>query len=107
MLNKKTLNEFNKLGYTIHVSYSNTQYLDADVDLNSLNNAENTDEVAFTNEDVNETSFNCDSEEYSIYKNEPQSNAPIKQICIADGLLFDDLEHWINKLVTSPEATEA
>lgn len=101
MLDKQTLEKFNQLGYTISVSYTNTAYMEANVDPASLKGAEDTDDLDFTNDEEESTEFDSGSENFSIWT-KPDKKGYAE--CVADSLLeYDDLEEAIKNIVAKHE----
>lgn len=91
------IKEFAKKGYTVQVTYTNTQYMQADVNLNSidLSNYEtryDTD-LEFNNEDVIETMYDDFSSTYSVTN--PQNEV------IANDLEYSQLLNFIDQLKNS------
>lgn len=85
------LTEFQQAGYQIQVNYDNTQFMQADVPIAQLAKVDDIDDLDYENDDILETSYNFDSEQFSIYDKDGN--------CVADGLhTMDDLNEAIAKL---------
>ena len=101
MLDKQTLEKFNQLGYTIFVSYTNTAYMEAKVDLASLKNAEDTDDLEFINDEEESTEFDAGSENFFIWT-KPNQNGYAE--CVAEYITdYEDLEEAIENIVADHE----
>lgn len=101
MLDKQTLEKFNQLDYTISVSYTNTAYMEANVDPASLKDAETTDDLDFINDEEESTEFDAGSENFSIWI-KPNQNGYAE--CVTDGITnYEDLEAVIENIVANHE----
>lgn len=85
------LTEFQEAGYQIQVNYDNTQFMQADVPVAQLANANDANDLAYENDEVLETSYDSGSEQFSIY--DKAGN------CLADNLFtIENLKEAIVKL---------
>ena len=85
------LTEFQQAGYQIQVNYDNTQFMQADVPVAQLVNANDTDDLGYENDEVLETSYDSGSEQFSIYDKDGN--------CLADSLFtVENLKEAIIKL---------
>lgn len=92
-----TLTKFKEAGYQIQVNYDKTQFRQADVPVEQLSNVDDVSDLNYENDDILGTSYNFDSEEFSIY--DKNGNCVADSICTVDGL-----KAAINDL-TKPEAS--
>lgn len=85
------LTEFKEAGYQIQVNYDNTQFMQADVPVAQLANANDADDLGYENDEVLETSYDSGSEQFSIYDREGN--------CLVDNLFtVENLKEAIVKL---------
>ena len=85
------LTEFQQAGYQIQVNYDNTQFMQADVPVAQLANANDADDLDYENDEILETSYDSGSEQFSIYDKEGN--------CLADNLFtVENLKEAIIKL---------
>lgn len=85
------LTEFQQAGYQIQVNYDNTQFRQADVPIAQLAKIDDIDDLDYENDGVLATSYNFDSQQFSIYDKDDN--------CVADGLrTMADLKAAIAKL---------
>lgn len=99
MLTKSDIQALERAGYFITVAYTSTNEKTADVNLDSLFNAEDTDDLEFEHDEIEEESFDIGSENYSIWS---RPNADGISHCVADGLLdYDQLETAIIKILNN------
>lgn len=96
-LTKEELQAFKNAGYHIQVSYTTTTCMLADVNPTSLVNCQDTSDVEFDNDEVQNADFDDDSENYSIWQED--TNHDHGWTCIADDLDFDGLIKTIHELM--------
>ena len=86
-----TFTEFKETGFTIQVTYDNTQFMQADGPAEQLANVNDTNDLEYDNDEVIETSYDPGSEQFSIYDKDDN--------CIADNIYtVDDLKETIAKM---------
>ena len=86
-----TFTEFKEAGFTIQVTYDNTQFMQTDVPVEQLANDNDANDLDHDNDEVIETSYDPGSEQFSIYDKDDN--------CIADSIYtVDDLKETIAKM---------
>lgn len=86
-----TFTEFKEAGFTIQVTYDNTQFMQANVPVEQLANVNDANDLDHDNDEVIETSYDPGSEQFSIYDKDGK--------CIADSIYTaDDLKETIAKM---------
>lgn len=96
MLTKSDIQTLKNAGYEIYVSYTSTVNKSADVNINSLINAEDDDDLNFDNDKIEDETFDEGSASYSIWE-KPDNNGI--QHCVADYLTdYNELEDAIHQI---------
>lgn len=86
-----TFTEFKEAGFTIQVTYDNTQFMQTDVPVEQLANVNDANDLDHDNDEVIKTSYDPGSEQFSIYDKDDN--------CIADSIYtVDDLKETITKM---------
>ena len=100
-----TIEEFKQAGYTVTVTYDYTAFGQADINVDQINlNTDDPDgdenNLEFTNNIINEKSYNYGSEIYSVWGPEKQDSpdtAP-HSTNLADGLSYEELIDFIKQI---------
>lgn len=100
-----TIEEFKQAGYIVTVTYDYTAFCQADINVNQIDlNTDDPDgdenNLEFTNNIINEKSYNHGSERYSVWEPEKQGSpdtAPYSTN-LADDLSYEELIDFIKQI---------